>query len=569
MITDLFIGEQISIAPIQRPIGLNPIGGDPYPTVKPGARGVVVEFIQTVINKYLIQLTKQGDDKTYPAEAPDTLEFRLKYGYNLAKVPVLTFEAGKFDGFTETLVKAFQDSFGLPKTGIVETATWDKIYALADGQAVGQIDDISSKVLSMEVSLTMDAVSQLTITVADPGLLFASANYWMLRRKINYLGLDFEIAAYSVNSGSAGEEVKIEARSYPAQRLKRDKSKAIFTGGNATAYAAAKAREVGLKFFGENVFVDKKSISQVNNGKSEESAWDVLKRLAGESQFVMFESAGWLFFASQQFLLGKFAVVDQGTTTGFFSIPVHWLTAHDDNTYTADPIPSPGAGKLTPGLKKGDKGEAVTYLQRVLQNRAGIACYYDAPEVATSDVATVLPPYVVEFGDPTYKGLDALGEFGERTERAVQRFNAIHNIGDEITKVSSVTEQTWNYVNALAQGREYQVEPYWLTALQCPECRKSDDDVNGATVSFQVERTLGKSLRPGMTIKIVDIPNFIGSYLITEVRWMEGEVGSVSVSARTPAEPKDEKLLKSLQQRIDLTGGGYSSSVIENEFGAQ
>jgi hypothetical protein len=372
--------------------------------------------------------------------------------------------------------------------------------------------------------------------------------------------MDFEISAYDISQGSGGEIVKIEARNLACQRLKRDKTRLVFKGGNASVFAAQKAREVGLKFFGENAFA-KKTISQVSDGQVTESAWDVIKRLAGENQFVIFESDGRLFFTSQQFLLGKFALTAAETTTGFFSTPVHWLTEHNSSIITFTEIPTPlTLPPLKPGMGKPNAVQraAIVYLQKVLEERVGIACYYSPGEQ---------PVQVVDEGGA--KELDEQGSYSSATSYAVGKLRGMYNIGVSDTPNYTVDDAVWNVIKNLARGYETAAEPFWLTALECPECRKSDDDFNAATISFQVERGIGKSLRPGMTVRLVDMPGFTASYIITEVRWVEGVVGSVSVSARTPINPTDQKQLKAALARLDFTGGGYTSSVVENQFGSQ
>jgi hypothetical protein len=63
-----------------------------------------------------------------------------------------------------------------------------------------------------------------------------------------------------------------------------------------------------MSFFGEET-AELLNITKTASVDTDESSFDVLKRLAGESQFVVFESSNVLYFASQQYLLNKLNVV--------------------------------------------------------------------------------------------------------------------------------------------------------------------------------------------------------------------------------------------------------------------
>ena len=198
-------------------------------------------------------------------------------------------------------------------------------------------DDISERILSMDVSLTTDMASQITFTVADPGLLMTRANYFQVRQVVTYLGYKWEMAAVEVQQGQAGEEVVLECRPQAIQKLKRDKGMRIFDEGTPTAFAAARAKDVGLGFFGE-LSPARGIISRIRNANTDESTWDVLQRLAGDVQFWCFESDGRLFFTSQYFLLGKFALVTANTKPGFLSTRIDWTT---NGKVVQQPTPPP------------------------------------------------------------------------------------------------------------------------------------------------------------------------------------------------------------------------------------
>ena len=79
-----------------------------------------------------------------------------------------------------------------------------------------------------------------------------------------------------------------------------------------------------------------------------------------------------------------------------------------------------------------------------------------------------------------------------------------------------------------------------LLVLDTPQCRRSEDDPNGAECDLMLHWTDGNKLRPGMTFGLTGdgMKPFGIFYLITEVTWSPGQPEPVHVSARTPEDPK-------------------------------
>lgn len=493
MIRDLIVGE-ITGSPA--------ITGDPGGTnlLRRGSSGAAVTYVQTVLKERAGQTSLNVD--------------------------------GVFGATTESAVKSIQKFFKIPINGTVDSKTWETIRYLGASTLAGATDNIKDKVLSMEVSLSLDSVSQISFEVSDPGLEMAKNNYWNLRRVVKFQEMVFEISSVEFRQGSAGESVRIEARNRACQLLKRNKTPSVFKGGNATVYASEQARSVGLKFFGENS-TEQKNISQAGGDQNNESVWDVLKRAAGQNQFVMFETDGRLFFTSMQFLLGKFAIVNSSMSNGFFATPVRWLTNRPD---PIPPIPGP-AGNII--LRGNETNEHVRFMQTVLKERAGQSQLVVSGTYDLATVAAVL---------------------NLKLFFSIPAINPKNNTADPI-----VDDNTWAVIRYLASST-IEDTSFIIRPLQMPTVRKSDDDFNAATLSFQVDPEYGDMLRPGMTIALKDIPDFENNYIITEVRWNEGTPDAVAVTARTPVEPQDATVAKKLAARIDLTGGGYSAITVEDAF---
>lgn len=391
----------------------------------------------------------------------------------------------------------------------------------------------------MDVSLTADMASQVTFTVADPGLRMLRANYFQVRQQVSYLNQKWEMSAVEVRQGQGGEQVVLECRLQSVQKLKRDKGAKTFSEGSPTAFASARAKEVGLGFFGETT-PRKGTISRIRNDRTDESTWDVLVRLAGENQFWVFESDGRLFFTSQQFLLGKFALLATNTNPGFLSTRINWATngqvvqesTQPTLVQTKPTIPGP-VGR--PVLSIGATGTHVRYFQTVVKQRAGQNIVVD-------------------------------GIFGPQTLGAVRNVQSFFKIGEN----GVIGAQTWGIVDFLASGVEavggVSASTYSIIPVDVPNVRKSDDAPEEMSATFRVERELGRQLRPGMTVYVDGIPGFGANCLITEVSWAEGSTEPIRVGARTTEVPAYGKERDTALRKIDLTGGGYPTSSATGVF---
>ena len=92
-----------------------------------------------------------------------------------------------------------------------------------------------------------------------------------------------------------------------------------------------------------------------------------------------------------------------------------------------------------------------------------------------------------------------------------------------------------------------------LQLHQFPTIRKSANDAYEGNGSIVVDRKNGTQLRPGMTVRIQNIPNFSGSYLITDVSFQDMTADPVSITFRTPTRDEEKQPAKDLKigQKVD------------------
>lgn len=178
------------------------------------------------------------------------------------------------------------------------------------GLTESQTTNVADYLTKVELSWTMDAVSQLEFEVLDEQRVMLADNYFQIRREVVYDNHTFEISSHSIKQSKGnGVTHTVEARSKATQQMKRDKNPEAFGGISATDFARLIAERFGLKCIAQSTAV-KRAVVKATSADADESVWDVLQRLASEAQFAAFESGGTLYFGSQEWILGKWANVE-------------------------------------------------------------------------------------------------------------------------------------------------------------------------------------------------------------------------------------------------------------------
>lgn len=153
------------------------------------------------------------------------------------------------------------------------------------------------------VDYTMEAVSQITVEIEDPGAAIAKQGLTVLRTPVYFFFSAFEIAAFEWSQGtSADEHLTITCRAVGAQRLKRAKGPLTRSGLSPTEFMAFEAAAAGMRFVGQPSS-KRGQIARVQNAQSDQSSWDVGNSLASELGYIMFESDNTLYFGKPSWLV--------------------------------------------------------------------------------------------------------------------------------------------------------------------------------------------------------------------------------------------------------------------------
>jgi hypothetical protein len=169
--------------------------------------------------------------------------------------------------------------------------------------------EITDALMALSVDLTMDMTTEMRFRVYDKDFQMFKHNYFQIRRPLSYNGFNYEVAAVTLNrSGGQHDSIEVTARSMPIQRMRRQKGYKTWGAGGAGITAAQCAKEIAEEF-GLEMFIQsspaKTAITRQQSDTSSESTWDVLRRLAGELEYVVFESYGVLYFTSEDYLIER------------------------------------------------------------------------------------------------------------------------------------------------------------------------------------------------------------------------------------------------------------------------
>lgn len=345
----------------------------------------------------------------------------------------------------------------------------------------GQMANVASNLLNINVSYSMDMANQLSFSVIDPGFVMGSNNYFQVGVDVVYetTSIDkirvasdespivtkikhlYEISSVQVSQQNSASPVwQVEAMPKAVQQMKRDKKPGSISGSGYTFVQRA-AKRYGLKFVGEKSSRIKHE-SKNSGDKQSDSVWTVIKRIADDSQYMVFVQDGTLYFGTQKWLLYR------------------W-----------------GTNVIKGTQKKDKKGKPI------------------------------------------------------------------------INKKTKKPEMNPDKYFIPMEYRGYTANPGPFEVMSLPQISKNENDPMEASGSLQVSRRNGVQIRPGMTIRINNIPNMSGYYLVTSVTFEEQTTNPVGIEFRTPERLRKED---GEEQEIPMLPVGRifqsDSFIKKNIFGA-
>jgi hypothetical protein len=216
-----------------------------------------------------------------------------------------------------------------------------KIASISDGLYA----DIDKSITSVNVNYSMTEASQLSFNVVEiaeknfsrfynsektffSNLRFGENRYFDIGRDViyetttlrpDYLGESggavsavrqnqiFEISSVTIAPGSGDSPTwNVNCFTKAIQQMKRDRNPSAVKG-TGSEFVRRAAAKYGLKFWGEKTN-KKVNITKASGDRQADSLWDVIKRLAGEAKFTVFEVDGYLVFASENYIMYKWGL---------------------------------------------------------------------------------------------------------------------------------------------------------------------------------------------------------------------------------------------------------------------
>jgi hypothetical protein len=169
--------------------------------------------------------------------------------------------------------------------------------------------EFAQAVTELRVNYDINGCSQLTVNVADYKMRMWDNNYFQVSTPVLFKGERFRIASTEISQAD-GEyvNVKLEIRTEAVQKMKEDKTPQSYRSSTGFEFARKVANKFGLEPIIQEVAGVKQATIKVKEKNNKESVWDVLQRSAQDIQFMCFVADGRLFYASPQWLLGRWGL---------------------------------------------------------------------------------------------------------------------------------------------------------------------------------------------------------------------------------------------------------------------
>lgn len=223
-------------------------------------------------------------------------------------------------------------------------------------------DDVAPQVINLDVDLSTGQVSQITLTVDDPGFEILGKSKLPLGASVDYEKQKMAIADIDVGEGGGAGGFSVVARPRVVRKLKRRKGKLVLRSVSPSQFVKQETKAAG----GEAVVqpsARRQTIARDvpqsgSEGTDENSSWTTFQRLAGELGFIVFEAAGVVYFGKPSWLVKRSKKVHVYWSTDFkkhrathaTTIPQCSRSLDDDGKATITvTVPYERAGEFIPG----------------------------------------------------------------------------------------------------------------------------------------------------------------------------------------------------------------------------
>jgi hypothetical protein len=164
-------------------------------------------------------------------------------------------------------------------------------------------EHVASAVTSGNVSLSTSEVSQITLTLEDPGDRLRASGLFDVRGSLDYLDLKFVIAALETVDVDGVPGLTVTGRSLGAHKLRTARGRHTWRGISYSTLATIEGKRAKLRVVVEPS-AKRRTITRGADDAGQ-STWDVLADGARQLGYLLFEAAGVLYFGRPTWLLAR------------------------------------------------------------------------------------------------------------------------------------------------------------------------------------------------------------------------------------------------------------------------
>jgi uncharacterized membrane protein YgcG len=162
---------------------------------------------------------------------------------------------------------------------------------------------LGEAILSASAAVSTTQISDISVTFHDPDFELLKSGLFEKHGVVDFLGFRQQI--YTVTTGAAADnrgQVTIQCRAAAAVKLQNRQGTRVLRNASPTDFVVSECHKAGVKVRAQRS-ANRKIISRdTGNG---ESSWTTMERLAREVGFLLFESAGTVYFGKPSWLAAR------------------------------------------------------------------------------------------------------------------------------------------------------------------------------------------------------------------------------------------------------------------------
>lgn len=172
--------------------------------------------------------------------------------------------------------------------------------------------DVREDLLTADLDMSTDLVSELTLEVADPDFKHLRKGLFEVGLPVLYEDMMMEVASVEVQPKSGNEVITVRCRPRSVRRLKKRRGVKVMRQASPTDFVKAECQAVNVNVVAQDSPKRKQVARDVKrrghrtdqDGEAP-SSWTTFRRLADELGYIMFEAAGTIYFGKPTWLLKR------------------------------------------------------------------------------------------------------------------------------------------------------------------------------------------------------------------------------------------------------------------------